>query len=197
MTSDYIDKIELADAYEFIKNIDDKSVDCINTDIPYDVCSGGKGKGGLADRYYTMRKNLNELGIYNTFDDSILYEFVRVLKKINIFIWCSNSQIPHILNYFLNLKNRHINHNILTWHKSNPAPLANMTYLPDTEYCLSFREEGITVNGGYVDKKKYWVTSLNKQDKDLFEHDTIKPLEIVKQTIINTTNENDIVLTHL
>ena len=37
-------------------------------------------------------------------------------------------------------------------------------------------------------------TNINVNDKKQFKHPTIKPLEIVKKHIINSTNENDIVL---
>ena len=35
---------------------------------------------------------------------------------------------------------------------------------------------------------------LNKKDKDLFNHPTIKPLDLVKRHLLHTTQENDIVL---
>lgn len=43
MTSDYLDKIELADAYEFVKKIDDKSVDLVFIDPPYQIDSTQAG----------------------------------------------------------------------------------------------------------------------------------------------------------
>lgn len=41
-----INNIYLGDAYKLIKELPDKSVDLIYTDIPYDYTNGGKG-GGL------------------------------------------------------------------------------------------------------------------------------------------------------
>ncbi len=41
----YINKIMCADAYEEIKKLDDNSIDCIYTDIPYEY---GKAGGGIA-----------------------------------------------------------------------------------------------------------------------------------------------------
>ena len=48
--------------------------------------------------------------------------------------------------------------------------------------------------GSYETKRKYYVTGLNTKDKGIWEHPTIKPLGIVKNLIINSTNENDVVL---
>ena len=43
-------------------------------------------------------------------------------------------------------------------------------------------------------KSKYYISPINKRDKDMFEHSTIKPYNFVKNHIINSTNEGDIVL---
>ena len=50
------------------------------------------------------------------------------------------------------------------------------------------------LNDGYELKSKYYVSSLNQKDKDLFNHPTIKPLELVKRHLLHTTQPNDIVL---
>lgn len=42
--------------------------------------------------------------------------------------------------------------------------------------------------------KTHYETPLNQKDKKLYGHPTVKPLEIVKNFIINSSCENDIVL---
>lgn len=67
--------------------------------------------------------------------------------------------------------------------------------MSDTEYCLIFREDGTSVNyGTYETKSKYYISEINKKDKELYDHPTIKPLNVVKNHIINSTKEGDIVL---
>lgn len=66
--------------------------------------------------------------------------------------------------------------------------------MPDIEYCLYFREKGVGYNDGYEFKSKWFTSPANKTDKDLFNHPTIKPLELVKRHLQHTTQENDIVL---
>lgn len=79
-------KIYLGDAYELIKQLPDKSVDLIYTDIPYKIVNGGKGAGLLKD------KNRNQLYEHtigkfsNGIDYNILNEFVRVMKHIYIYM---------------------------------------------------------------------------------------------------------------
>lgn len=45
-----LNKIYLGDCYELIKQVQDKSVDLVIIDPPYEFVPGGKGSGGLADR---------------------------------------------------------------------------------------------------------------------------------------------------
>lgn len=69
----------------------------------------------------------------------ILTELVRVMKKINIYVWCSKAQLRQLLNFFGDLG---CNLDLLTWHKTNPIPTCNNTYLSDTEYCVFARDGG-------------------------------------------------------
>ena len=131
------------------------------------------------------------MNINNGYDMSILNEFIRVMKNINIFIWCNKTQIRDYLNFF---SNYNVSYEILTWHKTNPTPLTKNTFLPDTEYCLYFREKGkVILNDGYDLKSKYYLSSANTADKKKFEHPTIKPLEITTKFILHTTQLGDIV----
>ena len=57
-----------------------------------------------------------------------------------------------------------------------------------------FREKGCKLYGSYETKSKYYISGINKIDKDLYNHPTIKPLDMVKNHIINSSKENDIVL---
>ena len=91
-------------------------------------------------------------------------------------------------------KNNNCMYEILTWNKTNPTPMTNNTFLPDVEYCLYFRETGVKLNDGYELKSKWYISPINKHDKDLYKHPTIKPLELVKRHILHTTQPNDIVL---
>ena len=83
---------------------------------------------------------------------------------------------------------------LIVWCKTNPTPLTNNTMLPNIEYLLMFREKGCKLYGDYNTKSKWYISPINKSDKDIYCHPTIKPLEFVKNHILNATKENDIVL---
>jgi len=184
-------KIYLGDCYELIKEIPDKSIDLIYTDIPYLFDNGGTPLGSPLSRRIAKLKNNDLKDIIKGIDWAILDEFVRVMKKINCFIWCSKEQIIYLLNYF---KDKGAMFEILTWNKSNPTPMCNNTFLPDIEYCLYFRESGVRLTDGYELKSRWYQSPINKRDKDIFMHPTIKPLALVKRHILHTTQSDGLVL---
>lgn len=187
MIEKYLNKITCGDSYKLIKELPDKSVDCIYVDIPYLYCQGGGGDSALSKRIINKKNELHNIS--NGIDYSILDEFKRVLKKLNLFIWCSKLQLLDIMKW-----GGEYNTEVLVWCKTNPTPSTNNVWLPDLEYCVYFRETGVPLNDGYELKSKYYVSPANKGDKDLFSHPTIKPLELVKRHLLHTTQPNDIVL---
>lgn len=191
---DMINNITLGNCYELIKYIPNNSIDLIITDPPYKWERGGINTG-------LFRKGVSSRNFLNTIEDakmdkgidfSILDEFVRVMKKINIYIWCNKDQIPNYLKYFV--ENKRCYFDIIIWQKSNVTPLCSNKYLTDKEYCLFFREKGVKVQGKYETKKTVYTSSTNIEDKRKYCHPTIKPMNITKNLIINSSIEKDIVL---
>ena len=180
--------IRLGDCLELMKNIPDGSVDLVLTDPPYIIETVGAGIYKQADKQYV--KELD--GIKDGFDEKVLDEICRVMKKINVYFFCSQKQIIPLIDYFVKKKN--CNWNILSWHKSNPVPACGNKYLTDTEFVLFFREKGVKIYGEYETKFTYYVTPLNQKDKRQYEHPTIKPVKILQNLIVNSTLENDVVL---
>ena len=98
-----------------------------------------------------------------------------------------------IMEYFVRKKGCRFN--LLVWCKTNPTPMTNNVWLPDVEYCFCFKETGTPrYNDGYKIKKKWYISAINKADKDKYLHPTIKPLEMVKNHLKHSTNEGDLVL---
>lgn len=186
-------KLLQGDCLELMKDIPDKSIDLVVIDPPYEkkgngyYCGGGAF--GTTKRDYHNQLDSNQL--LNGIDNKILDELLRVMKKCNIYIWSNKQQLKQYIDYF---EEKGYNTDLLTWHKTNPVPTCNNKYLSDTEYVLFFRENGVKVYGTYATKKKYYVTPTNKEDKKLYKHPTIKPLYIIKNLVINSSQENDTVL---
>lgn len=218
---DMINTIQLGDCYELIKNIPDNSIDCVYVDVPYLYATGGAGTSELSKR--TIKNKIELMGKQKIYDKSksnkenlriamnnknidllnsnivegfnykkFIEEAFRVMKICNMFIWCSQMQIYDIMTEIKKYTDSTIT--ILTWCKTNPIPTTNNLWLSDIEYCLYVRDSGIKLNDGYELKSKWYVSSINQSDKELYKHPTIKPLELVKRHIAHTTKVNDIVL---
>lgn len=182
-----INTIYNIDCYEGIKLIPDKSIDCIYTDIPYLLNTEGGG-GSYASVLNKKKEQVENFS--KGVDYKIIDEFIRVMKKINCFIWCSQKQIYDIMNCF---KKTECSCHILTWTKTNPTPLGATLWLNDIEYCLHFyKDAGFNIGSKY--KHKNYMEPINVIDKKYYLHPTIKPLEMVKNHLLNCTKENDIVL---
>ena len=193
MIDKYLNKITCGDCYELIKKLPDKSVDCIYTDVPYLLPNTKNTSGGfMADRVNRVGKKELE-DIKDGINFEILKHFVRVCKTLNIYIWCNKFLIKDILQFFIEECDCQ-KYEIMVWCKSNPIPMTNNVWLSDVEYCLWFGETATQLNDGYDLKSKWYNSSVNKKDKDLFEHSTIKPLPLVKRHLLHSTQPNDIVL---
>ena len=176
-----INTIHLGDAYELIKQVPDKSVDLIVTDPPYEYQS--MRGGGICERL-KVNKEIEENGIDKGIDPKILDQMVRVMKKINIYLWCSKDQIYDYLTYFV--KERNCNWEMLIWAKDNPTPFCGTHYLIDKEYCLYFWEQGAKVEIPFERGRTVFLTKVNINDKKLYSHPTIKPEQIVENLIKNS-----------
>lgn len=183
-----LNKIYNEDCLEGMRKMPSRSIDLIVSDPPYLLNNTGGGIYKQADKRYV--KELQE--IKDGFDVAILDECCRVMRKINIYLWCSQKQIPMYLDYFV--KDRKCNWNLLTWHKTNPIPACGNKYITDTEYCLFFREKGVRVYGSVDTKSTYFISPLNVKDKRLWGHPTIKPLDFFTKHIVNSSQEGDLVL---
>lgn len=217
---DMLNTITLGDSYELIKNIPDKSIDCIYIDIPYLYKKGGAGTSEMSKRAAKQKmqlqgsiklydktksatenlriaknasKDLLNSNIADGCDSkTLIKECFRMMKKCNLFIWCSPMQILDIMNEI----NKYIKNTItiLVWTKTNPIPTTNNLWLSDIEYCLYVRDEGVKLNDGYEFKSKWYSSPINKRDKDKYKHPTIKPIELVRRHLQHTTQKGDIVL---
>lgn len=179
-------KIYNMDCMDGIKLLDDNSIDLVVMDPPYKLELNKVKKTNGYNNY------ANELlGLKDGFDLGVLDLLISKMKKINMYIYCSKRQIQELLEYFSNKK---CNYEVLTWHKQNPSPLINNTYLPDTEYVIFAREKGVKLYGSYHTKHKYYISGTNQVDKKKYKHPTIKPMPFVENHIENSSKIGDVVL---
>lgn len=187
-----LNDIYYGDAYELIKQIDDKSIDLIITDPPYEFTCNQCTSKLFRDRKNSAYEDIRKGDINKGIDYSILNEFVRVLKKINCYIWCNKEQIFDYLQFFT--KEHNCNFEIIVWGKTNPPPLLGGHFLKDKEYCLYFWERGVKMNTTYDIGKTIYYTAVNQADRKQYLHPTIKPLNIIENLIKVSSVEGGIIL---
>jgi len=105
-----------ADCLDVVRNMRDRSVDCIVTDPPYII--GAKGCGLVGDRQYPH--DIHDAGIDKGFDPVLLKEFVRITRLPNIIVFSSRLQIRDYLDW---AHENEFNGASICWHKPNPTPL--------------------------------------------------------------------------
>lgn len=93
-----LNNITLGDCYKVIKEIPDNSIDLVIIDPPYLFQKGGLGI--FKDRHTRYMDDIENKKLNDNFDLGILDELCRVMKAINIYIWCNKAQIHQYLDYF-------------------------------------------------------------------------------------------------
>ena len=181
------------DCLNVLKTLESNSVDLVVTDPPYKVGI----QGGLNNRDSHWKNHIIDIednNIHDSYDiRAVNTELVRVMKNINIYIFCNKAQIMDYMNFYVN--ELHCLFDILIWHKSNITPLFNCRYLDDFEFCLYFRKGGYGVKPDcYADASKYYCSATNNADKDKYGHPTIKPLDFIERLIRNSSMPGNVVL---
>lgn len=201
-----IDQIYNMDCLDGMRMIPDGSIDCIITDPPYLIETQGAGffgkkqdeymagcKGAKVNTYGGERYVMKEIAAMSEgITTAILDEMCRVMKKINIYIFCSQKQIMQYLDYFVT--KRKCNWNLICWHKIDPIPACGNKYLSDSEYILFFREKGVRLFGTYNTKHTFYVSKANREDKKKYKHPTCKPVDILMNFIENSCQIGGVIL---
>lgn len=162
-------------------------------DPPYEfknTQTGGKSelnKSFQKSQTEIQQKNLTEGIDYET----ILPLLTQLQDKTNIYIWCNKEQIPKYIEYYVSKQG--CSFDIIKWVKTNPIPTYNNKYMSDTEYCLYFRKGGFCNPQSYKDGSTLFTHPINKKDKNLYSHPTIKPIEIIDRLVRNSSKEGDLI----
>lgn len=184
-----------ADAFEYLKQIPDKSVNLFFTDPPYKII-WTKG-GGYSARYHGLNESIKKLtnaGLHKSYDIAEMANEVKRLQPyINAYFWCNKAQMMEYLNVYVN--GMRCNFHLLTWHKTDIQGLFRGKYNTDTEYLLHFFKGKGTTWPQCYDDARTWVTS--KSTKGLnrrWGHPTIKPMDFTRKVIRNSSRPGDTVL---
>lgn len=161
--------------------LDDNSVKLILTDIPYD----------------SVNRKSNGLRVLDKGDADVLtfdlLEFVRECYRVcsgTIIIFCGIPQISPIYEFFSEKQRDNkgtVRH--LIWQKNNPSPMNGQhIYLSGIEDAMWFKKRGGTFNAHCKNTVFKYPTGRSKL------HPTEKNHELLKELILDNSNEGDIIL---
>lgn len=177
--------VHLGDCLELMKDIADKSIDMILTDIPYDeVSKKGEDRAKYSGQ---LRKIDKEEADILTFDiEEMLKEFIRISNG-SIYIFCGIEQVGKIYTFFENQKDFMVRQ--CAWRKTNPAPSNGQhMWLSSFENCIFAKKRKTTFNAHCKSSVWDFPTGTSKL------HPTAKPVKLFEYLIQSSTNNGDTVL---
>ncbi|AXF95414.1 site-specific DNA-methyltransferase [Spiroplasma phoeniceum] len=132
-------KLINGDALEFIKTLENDSVDLILTDTPY-LYNLSKRENEQINEKSNITKSINKYinsiydnNLHNSFDiNTYLDEFYRISKTKFMLIWMNRQQIIDYLDW---VRKKEMLYDFILWNKTNPMPTNNHIY-QDKEYCI-------------------------------------------------------------
>ena len=179
------------DAIEWLKTLDNDSVDLIVSDPPYRVTQHGhSGLGGIFKTKVGEDKKLNgKLFEHNEVDvNDYAGELYRVLKPdSHCYIMTNDRNLQNFLNVFTNIGFNFCK--LLIWDKQNK--ITNQYYMNQVEYILfMYKGRNKQINNCGTSN----LLSVNNVKNKTHNHPTEKPVELMEIIINNSSNEGDLVL---
>ena len=193
-------KLINGDCISTLQQMPDKSIDLLLTDPPYLHVKGGmkskKYNTGTWKAESKMNTKLSDFG-----EDKI-FEFLDLaktkLKKLNIYVFCSKLQLVYYFKWIS--QNKNCKYDLLVWDKVKYSMKSTKFFTSDIEYIIRIYESGVSLNkimledGSKSDIRYYLKRKAFEQPRDKTKHETIKPLEMIEQFVLLSSNKNDIVL---
>lgn len=170
-------KLYQGDCITKLTTMQDNSVNFTLTDIPYDAVN--RASNGLRE----LDKGKADV---LTFDLLVFLEQVYRATSNSICIFCGKEQFSTIYEFFANKKGTV---RPIIWEKTNPSPMnGQYIYLSGVEMAIWFKKSGAKVFNAHC--KNTVFKHPNGRSK---LHPTEKNHELLKELILDNTNEGDIV----
>ena len=171
------DYIECGDCMMLMQLLPNNSVDFTLTDIPYDEVN--RKSNGLRN----LDKDKADILTFNLYD--FLDGVYRVTKN-SICIFCGREQFSVIYNFFAQKKGTV---RPIVWEKSNPSPMnGQYIYLSGVEFAVWFKKSGANVFNAHCKNTVFEYPCGRSK-----VHPTEKNHDLLKELILDNSNENDIV----
>ena len=187
------------DCFKKLKDIEDKSIDLILTDPPYNLANYSTGNMRFEWRA-EINNDVAEWDEKPFNPKEIVSEFKRILKPTgNIFIFCSYNLLG---DYHKAFDPEFDTFQFMVWHKTNPVPnIRKSSFLNSCELIVCCWNRGHTWNFTRQNEMHNFIESAIcmgrervKDENGKALHPTQKPLKVLKHIINIASNEGDTVL---
>ena len=175
-----LNKIYNDDCMPFMKTLENESVNLTLTDIPYGEVN--RDSNGLR----ILDKDAADVMTFKMQD--FLSEIYRITKG-TIIIFCGKEQLSEIHKFFSDKQKKNKGTvRQLIWKKTNPSPMNGQhIYLSGIENAVWFKKRGSVFNAHCKNTVFEYPCGRSKL------HPTEKNHELLKELILDNSNENDIV----
>jgi DNA modification methylase len=168
---------KIGDCLELMKDIPDKSIDLVLTDVPYNEVN--RSSNGLRN----LNKGVADSSIFDM--DELFDELIRVCKG-SFYIFCGFQQFSYIDGL---MRKHDISTRCIIWKKTNPSPMnCKHIWVSGVELCVFGKKKKATYNYGYQNTVLEYPCGSSKL------HPTQKPVELFKELILKSTHEGDLIL---
>lgn len=172
------------DCMKILPTIDDKSIECIITDLPYGVVTdNGKDREQYKGQLRSINKGNADIQTFK------IKDFLREISRVSngcIYLFCAYEDLSEIFKYFHDNKDFMVR--MCYWHKTNPSPMNGQhMYLNAVEPIVFAKRRKTTFNAKCCHNVFEFPTGRSKI------HPTEKPIPLLQQLILDSTCEYDTV----
>lgn len=168
------------------KLMNGKKADLVFTDPPYRMEAEGGSNQWVGRQAAKVGESIKEITDFDPTDFlATLPDYLE--KGMNAYIFCNKDLVSDYLNW---AETKGYSSNLLFWKKPNALPLGGQ-HRPDTEYLVFIRKNAIWNNG--ISGVTY--SKCLEFGRDLSSnHPTMKPLELIANELLISSNKNSIVV---
>ena len=167
----------------------DNIADMIFTDPPYNVDYSGRGKNDLGK---IINDNMDE-NKFVLFLDDVFKLMSDNLKPLSILYVCHpDSHSKPKIAFEIAFDKYFKKSSTLIWNKGN-AGMGWQDYRSQHEPILYGWKEGKGKHNFYGDRTKTSIWNIKRDSTTQYKHPTQKPVELVKEAILNSSKEKDII----
>ncbi len=182
----------LGDVIEELKLVEDNLFDMAVIDPPYilNKTTGGIAKTGLVDRWQGNIKGSDRTASIRNdikFEEWLPLVYKKMKNDSHCYIWTNDKNLADLQKEAEKVGFRL--HNILIWKKNNVTP--NRWYMKNCEFILFlYKGKAKPIKNK---SSSQFLEYKNKSGKEKL-HPTEKPVDLIKELILNSSEENDLVL---